>query len=94
MGRGGGPQAPLQVEKDMEHAQVQMHSMLLGTAGHMHMMGAPPCGGHHRCLNRAGLFQPGKGQAWEGNQEAGAPEQAGQMPSYMDNRQGNGKGRV
>lgn len=94
MGQGRGPQAPLPVEKDTEHAQVQMHSMLLGTAGHMHMMGAPPCGGHHSCLNMAGLFQPGKGQAQEGNQEAGVPEQAGQMPSYMDNRQGNGKGGV
>lgn len=57
------------------------------------MMGAPPCGGHHSCLNMAGLFQLGKGQAREGNQEAGAPEQAGQMPSYMDSRQGDGKGR-
>lgn len=94
MGWGGGPQAPLPVEKDTEHARVQRHSMLLGTAGRMHTTGAPPCGGHHSCLNTAGLFQPGKGQAREGNREAGAPEQAGQMPSYMDNRQGSGKGRV
>jgi hypothetical protein len=96
MGQGrGDPASPSpsgEGSKACTGADAQACCLVL--TGHMHTMGVL-AGGHCSYLHVAGLHQPGGGRAGWGDQEAGAPEQAGgQTPSHTDSRQGIGTGKV
>lgn len=93
MGWGGAPQAPLPVEKDTEHAQVQMHSMLLGTAGHMHMIGGSPMRGPPQ-LPEHGWVVPARKGTGMGGQPGGRGPRASRTDAFIHGQQtGKWKGK-